>query len=98
MARYPGADAIYEVANEFRERCLTTGNSLLWPTDTVWTAQNLSALWDAFVGHPDTGKRAFLDKWKGQLSGGFAEVYLTSLKTTTSIIVAKRGELSILGR
>src|SRR5439155_22399632 len=48
MARVPGADAIYELAEQFRQQCLTTGNSLLWPNDKVWTVENVTQLRAAF--------------------------------------------------
>ena len=43
MARIPGAAAIYEIADEFRQRCLTNGLSLLWPNDSAWVPANISA-------------------------------------------------------
>jgi hypothetical protein len=43
-------------------------DSLLWPQHRVWTPQNISALWDAFIEKPDTGKRSFFDKWHDQLA------------------------------
>ena len=68
MARVPGAEPVYETADLFRQRCLREGHSLLWPHERVWTVANISALWDAFIGHPDTGTRSFLEKWHDQLA------------------------------
>ena len=67
MARRRGREAVYEVADQFRQRCLAEGKSLLWPLQTSWTAANLSALWKAFIEHPDESKRSFLEKWHDQL-------------------------------
>lgn len=67
MYRMPGAEPIYEIASYFRDRCLGSGRSLLWPSSRVWTLDNLSVLWDAFIEHPDEGKRTFFEKWRDQL-------------------------------
>src|SRR5215203_4099851 len=67
MARWPGAEPIYEVADTFRTRCLREQRSLLWPEHQAWTRSNLDALWDAFIEHPDPGKQSFMQKWKVQL-------------------------------
>lgn len=42
--RVDSADAIYEVASLFRERCLVDGASLLWPNDRAWSPENLDQL------------------------------------------------------
>jgi MoxR-like ATPase len=68
MARVPGAEAIYEAADQFRQRCLVERHSLLWPQHRVWTTANISSLWDAFIGHPDTSRRTFFEKWRDQLA------------------------------
>lgn len=68
MARDPNGDAIYEVAEQFRDRCLKRGQSLLWPDDGVWTVENLVALREAFMDHPLHGKRPFLDKLHDQIA------------------------------
>ena len=49
MARSRKADQIYGMADEFRTRCLVEGRSLLWPEQTAWTTQNISALLDAYI-------------------------------------------------
>lgn len=67
MGRYPTATAVYEVADLFRNRCLLEGASLLWPSELVWTIENLTALYDAFIRDPDTGEDTFYIKWERQL-------------------------------
>ena len=67
MARFSGGNAVYEIADLFRQRCLLEAKSLLWPERSAWTLSNTTALWAAFMGHPDTGKRTFLEKWHDQL-------------------------------
>ena len=75
MARILAAEPIYQIANLFRERCLVNSDSLLWPDHSPWTIDNLSKLWDAFIGHPDTSQTSFFDKWKEQLSTQSEDVH-----------------------
>jgi hypothetical protein len=75
MVRLHTAAEIYAVAEQFRERCLKNGRSLLWPDDHVWTVENITALLDAFVGNPDVSKRGFFEKWKDQLADCSPEVH-----------------------
>jgi MoxR-like ATPase len=49
MAKSPGANAVYEVAGLFRQRCLAEGHSFLWPDHPVWTKQNLRKLWEILM-------------------------------------------------
>jgi MoxR-like ATPase len=49
MARYPGAEAVYEVADLFRERCLENHRSLLWPDDEIWTIENIESFWNSCI-------------------------------------------------
>ena len=69
------AEPIYRGADLFRQRCLAEGQSLLWPQHRVWTPQNISALWCAFLEKPDTGKRSFFDKWHDQLADQSEDVH-----------------------
>lgn len=41
MVRVPGCDAVYDVANQWRDRCLADDKSLLWPEEVTWTVENL---------------------------------------------------------
>lgn len=75
MARPVESSPVYEAAALFRQRCLSEGTSLLWPNSRAWTRQNLDGLRDAFVGHPDTGDRGFIDKWHDQLADQPADVH-----------------------
>jgi len=74
MARVHGADAIYEIAKQFRERCLTTGDSLLWPRDHVWTPDNIITLRSAFEKRVDV-KGGFYAKLQAQLEDCAPEVH-----------------------
>src|SRR5680860_187605 len=46
MARVKGCEAVYEVADQWRERCLVRDGSLLWPDieEPTWTVENLQHL------------------------------------------------------
>jgi hypothetical protein len=67
MARVPGAEAVYEVADLFRQRCLVESQSLLWPDHNAWTLENLDSFWAAFVEQPDDSSDSFVTKWARQL-------------------------------
>lgn len=76
MARFPDTDPVYDAAELFRQRCLVGGASFLWPDrHGVWSPGNIEALRSAYMDHPDTGDRAFLEKWHDQLSGQPADVH-----------------------
>ncbi len=68
MARIPTAEPIYQAAERFRECCLATGRSFLWPERLVWTPQTIAALRTAFLDHPDEGMGTFFEKWQAQLA------------------------------
>ena|SRR5947199_3655281 len=68
MARIQGADAIYQVADEFRSRCLAAGLSLLWPNDRVWTPENITTLRDAFENRVEVSG-GFYAMLEAQLQG-----------------------------
>lgn len=68
MARALHAEPIYKIANQFRDRCLASNRSLLWPNKEAWTLENLDQFWTAFIDNPDEGSSSFFDKWEIQLS------------------------------
>jgi hypothetical protein len=67
MAPKSQAAPIYEAAATFRDRCLVDGTSFLWPTSSAWSKSNVSAVYDAVVEHPDSGKRKLLEKLEDQM-------------------------------
>jgi hypothetical protein len=75
MARWQSAGPIYEAASLFRKRCLVDGTSLLWPGVQAWTVENLTLLWEAFIGNADTGDRSFFEKWHDQLANSSMDVH-----------------------
>lgn len=66
MARYLPAEAMYQMADLFRDRCLANGRSLLWPSDEVWTPLNISEVVSAF--DEDVKGGSFFEKWCNQLA------------------------------
>ncbi len=69
MARFPGAERIYDVAAQFRRRCLAGGRSLLWPDIPAWTPENIDALYAALVDGAIHGNdQSFAEKFRQQLA------------------------------
>lgn len=69
MARFPGAERIYEVAARFRRRCLADGRSLLWPEIPAWTPENIDALYAALIDGAIHGDdQSFAAKFRQQLA------------------------------
>jgi MoxR-like ATPase len=69
MARVKGCEAVYEVADQWRTRCLADTKSLLWPEEDAWKERNLVDIRSAFIDRPDTSSESFFDKWQRQLLG-----------------------------
>ncbi len=51
MPRVPGCEAVYEVADQWRERCLVQDKSLLWPDleEPTWSVENLELARDVVL-------------------------------------------------
>lgn len=75
MARHPGREATYRVADLFRQRCLIDSRSLLWPDQAIWTVENLDVFWNAFVGNPDVSGDSFISKLEKQLANESSSVH-----------------------
>ena len=78
MARYSNHNQntkqIYEVAEDFRSKCLLGNGSLLFDEAEIWSLENLKRLHEAFVAKPDEGERTFLEKFKDQIQSEGQEV------------------------
>lgn len=70
MARYSEHDTskIYQVAVDFRTKCLLNDGSLLFDQASIWHQDVLEQIRERFVDTPDEGDRSFIDKFKGQIS------------------------------
>ena len=71
MARIADEDPsqIFAKAEEWRDRCLIDGRSLLWPERDIWSPGNLRQFKGCFIDRPDTSKdKNFEQKLKVQLA------------------------------
>ncbi len=69
MPRYEASPQVYEVARDFRVRCLEQDGSLLWNRFGVWTIDNLNLVRERFLDAPDMSGRDFWSKLKEQFAG-----------------------------
>lgn len=58
---------IYELAANWKSKCLLGGKSLLWPDDQVWTREALKLFKACFTEQPDEAADRFEEKFKRQL-------------------------------
>ena len=77
-------ESIYKLAERWREECLIGGDSLLWPGESVWSANNLKKFKECFIDNPDESKESFEDKFKKQLAG--EDVDVTKLAAEIMVI------------
>ena len=78
MASYnPHRDnaALYEAAHRWAERSLLHSASVLSDAPNLWSLANLDELDLRFVQNFDEGAGSFIEKLKGQLSGGTPECH-----------------------
>jgi 5-methylcytosine-specific restriction protein B len=61
--------AIQEVVDRWRERCLLEDGSLLFDDEQVWTPENLALLYHNVIEAPLEDERSFLEKYREQLRG-----------------------------
>jgi 5-methylcytosine-specific restriction protein B len=76
MARYSehDADAIYRLADTWRDKCLLGNGSLLWEGEQVWTVDALAAFKKCFNENEDRSDDNFETKYQRQLSAQDASV------------------------
>ncbi len=62
MPRVQGCEAVYDVADQWRDRCLLDNKSLLWPDleEPTWTVENIEAAQAAYRRAPEYGG----DSWE----------------------------------
>lgn len=63
-------EALYAAAQRWAERCLIASASILSDHQSLWSLANFDELNRRFVQNIDEGSGNFLEKLKGQLSGG----------------------------
>lgn len=76
MAQFKEWDttAVYHYANQWKEKSLVEGTSLLWPSEQIWTMANLNAFKSCFIENVDDSLEVFETKLQGQLKGQNREV------------------------
>lgn len=42
MVREAAFEAVYQIADQWRNRCLLDDKSLLWPEEITWTVENIA--------------------------------------------------------
>ena len=92
----PGASAIYEMAQQWAQRCLRQPGSLFadQPGPKVSTAQTAAALHAAFVDNPMLGHDTFLDKLRVQLADEPVEVVqLAAELIYMHLLIASKGTI-----
>ncbi len=67
MAMQPGKEKVYELAAQWRARCLADDTSLLWPDEISWTKENITQLFQVFLDNIDAGSESFLNNLKHQI-------------------------------
>lgn len=61
--------SIFEIAEQWKTRCLLDGKSLIWPDETIWTVANLDHFKTFFIDMPDTSPdKNFGQKFEAQLA------------------------------
>ena len=74
MARFnpheDSVDAIYQAADEWRDKCLLANGSVFFADRHLWTNELLDELDERFVKNLDMGEGDFFGKLEAQLSGG----------------------------
>ena len=77
MARYSSSEPLYEAANKFKNQCLLSDNSLLWPDKKAWSLEVLQDLQYRMVDTAIEGSdQSFLDKLSQQMKGASEEAVM----------------------
>src|SRR5262245_9427384 len=62
MPQHKGSPLLYDAIKRFVDLCLIQDLSLIWPTETVWTEENLRLVTDRFVVGALGDDRTFAQK------------------------------------
>lgn len=91
--------AVYEAAQEFRERCLVGADSLFVPGSAVWTAETLDEIHAFFVDAAEWGSGSFEEKLRLQLRSAsdaaaiaFAELFFFNLLAVADTTARKKAQ------
>lgn len=61
------SNKIYEIAKDFREKCLFDDCSLISGDDDIWKLENLQKIHNCFIANPAIGKLSFIEKFENQI-------------------------------
>jgi hypothetical protein len=77
MARLLDYEHLYAAFREFIAKCLLDDKSLLWPDKVVWTSENVTAVKEHLVDHPQLDNNlSFDEKLQLQMSGSSTEQWM----------------------
>jgi hypothetical protein len=98
MARSPEYEPLYEAFEQFLNRCILSDESLLWPTEAVWTAENVAEVKHRTIDSPVLGSElSFEEKLQQQMKGApsqqwmlLADVYYVYFLPSSFITLDKK--------
>ncbi len=71
MPRVSGCDAVYEVADQWRDQCLVSDGSLLWSDREIWFESNVESLGKVLgMDNQPADSKDFFVRTMGRLPGG----------------------------
>jgi MoxR-like ATPase len=77
MARLPEYESLYDAYKQFLNRCILSDQSLLWPTEAVWTAENVAEIKRRMIDAPIFGgELSFEEKLQQQMREASAQQWM----------------------
>jgi hypothetical protein len=77
MARLPRFEPLYDAFGQFLNRCILSDQSLLWLTEAVWTAENVTEVKRRTIDSPVFGSElSFEEKLQQQMSGASSQQWM----------------------
>jgi 5-methylcytosine-specific restriction protein B len=83
----PGEPAMLAAGRTILDLGLRRGGSLFDPGRAVWSSATVERLREAFVEHPDSGKRSFVDKLRDQLTGAGDDAVLLAAEMLSLLLL-----------
>ena len=82
-----GEPVILAAARKLLEKGLREAGSVFDPGRRVWAQDTVAKLREAFVEHPDSGSRSFIEKLQSQLEGADDDVILLAAEMLTLLLL-----------
>ncbi len=77
MARYSEYETLYDMFEQFLERCVLSDRSLLWPNEEIWTLENVAEIRRRMVDTPMFGTElSFEEKLQEQMRGADSQHWM----------------------